>query len=58
VATLTFPIFERTAEVWIEKYAYSLVRKGNEVVSIDPPGVTYPLYQRQHYCKTSRACAR
>ena len=39
VAALTFPIFERTDKVWIEKQAYTLVRKGNDVVSIDPPGV-------------------
>jgi hypothetical protein len=49
VATLTFPIFERTDQVWIEKRAYKLVRKGNEVISIDPPGVYHPLYQRQRY---------
>jgi hypothetical protein len=49
VATLTFPISERTDKVWIEKREYTLVRKGNEVVSIDPPGVIHPFYQRQHY---------
>jgi hypothetical protein len=49
VAALTFPIFERTDKVWIEKQAYTLVRKGNDVVSIDPPGVYYPYYQRQRY---------
>jgi hypothetical protein len=49
VATLTFPIFERTNKIWVEKEAYTLVRKGNEVVSIDPPGVYYPFYQREHY---------
>jgi hypothetical protein len=49
VATLTFPISERTDQVWIEKRPYKLVRKGNDVVSIDPQGTYHPLYQRQHY---------
>ena len=49
VATLTFPIYERTDTVWIEKEKYTLVRKGNEVVVIDPPGRYAPLYQRDHY---------
>jgi hypothetical protein len=49
VVALTFPIHERTDKVWIEKQAYTLVRKGNDVVSIDPPGVYCPYYQRQHY---------
>ena len=49
LATISFPIFERTDKVWIEKREYTLVRKGNEVVSIDPPGVIHPLYQREYY---------
>ncbi len=49
VATMTFPIAERTNAVWIEKEGYALVRKGNEVVAIDPPGRLCPLYQRDHY---------
>jgi len=49
VVTLSFPIFERTDLMWIERQAYTLVRKGNEVVSIDPPGRYCPLFQRQHY---------
>jgi hypothetical protein len=49
VATLTFPIGERTDKVWIEKAQYTLVRKGNDVVFIDPPGKSCPLYQRDHY---------
>ena len=28
---------------------YTLVRKGNEVVKVDPPGRNYPLYRRAHY---------
>ena len=49
VVTMTFPIAERTDDVWIQKERYTLVRKGNEVVSIDPPGRYKPLYQRDHY---------
>ena len=49
VVILTFPIFKRTDHAHIEKQPYTLVRKGNEVISIDPPGRYYPLYQRQHY---------
>jgi hypothetical protein len=49
VATLTFPIAERTEEVWIEKARYTLIRKGHDVVHIDPPGRYCPLYQRAHY---------
>ena len=49
VATMTFPITERSDTVWIEKEDYTLVRKGNEVVAIDPPGRYCPLYQRDHY---------
>jgi hypothetical protein len=48
-ATLTFPIGERTDKVSIEKREYTLTRKGNEVVHIDPQGGPYPLYQRGHY---------
>ena len=47
--TLTFPISERTEEVWIEKRRYTVVLKGNEVVRIDPPGSVCPIYQRDHY---------
>lgn len=46
---LTFPISERTDNVWIEKRQYTILRKGNDVVSIDPPGIHYPLYQRNRY---------
>ena len=49
VATLTFPIAERTDVVHVEKETYTLTRKGNDVVSIDPPGRYCPLYQRSHY---------
>ena len=46
---LTFPIAERTDMVYVEKERYTLVRKENEVVSIDPPGKYCPLYQWAHY---------
>ena len=34
------------------------MRKGNEVVSIDPPGRYNPLYQREHYRSESPRSAR
>ena len=49
VEPLIFPIEERTDVVHIQKQRFTLVRKGNEVVSIDPAGRYCPLYQRQHY---------
>ena len=50
VVTLTFPIFERTDKVTIQGKDYTLIRKGNDVVHIDPPGEYCPLYQqRQRY---------
>ena len=53
IVTLSFPVAERTDTVVIEKDAYRLVRKGNEVVVIDPPGRYAPLYQRDHYRENS-----
>ncbi len=47
--TLTFPIFERTDKVNIQGVEYTLVRRGNDVVSISPKGKYYPFYQRSHY---------
>ena len=49
VAVLTFPISEREDVVSIERQRYLLVRKGNDVVAIDPPGTRSPIYQRAHY---------
>jgi len=46
---LIFPVRERTGTVIIEKHKYVLVRRGNDVVYIDPPGRNRPLYQRGHY---------
>ena len=31
---------------------YTLVIKGNTVVSVDPPGKFYPLYERKQYRAT------
>ena len=50
VVTMTFPIFERTDKVKILAKEYTLTRKGNDVVHIDPPGKSdCPLYQREKY---------
>jgi hypothetical protein len=49
LVTLTFPISERTVETTIGDVPYTLIIKGNDVVSIDPPGKWCPLYQRAHY---------
>ncbi|MBI2505044.1 MAG: glycoside hydrolase family 127 protein [Candidatus Latescibacteria bacterium] len=49
VVRLDFPIAERRDEAWIEKDRYTLIRRGNEVVLIQPQGVNCPLYQRDHY---------
>ena len=49
VVTLSFPISERAGVVNIEGQDYTLIRKGNDVVFIDPPGKNCPLYQRAHY---------
>jgi DUF1680 family protein len=46
---LSFPIVEQTNSVQIEKRVYAFVRKGNEVVSVEPPGKYFPTYQRLHY---------
>ncbi len=49
VAVVSFPIALRRETVHIQGSDYRLLRKGNEVVSIDPPGRHCPLYQRAHY---------
>lgn len=49
VVTMTFPISERTEKVNIEGFDYTLIIRGNDVVSIDPPGRYAPMYQRAHY---------
>ncbi len=49
VVTMTFPISERTDKVNIVGKDYTIIRKGNDVVHIDPPGKYNPYYQRDHY---------
>ncbi len=46
---LRFPISERTEKRTIEGFDYTFVVRGNDVVSVDPPGKYLPLYQRGHY---------
>ena len=46
---LRFPISERTEKRTIEGFDYAFVVRGNDVVSVDPPGKYLPLYQRGHY---------
>jgi len=49
LVTITFPIFERTVNTTIGNIPYTLIIKGNDVVSINPPGKWYPFYQREKY---------
>ncbi len=49
LVTLSFPISERTVEATIGDVPYTLIIRGNDVVSIDPPGRWHPFYQRAHY---------
>ena len=48
-ASLRFPIGERKDAIDIHGKTYTLIRKGNEVVSIFPRGRYNPFYQREHY---------
>ena len=48
-ATVQFPLPERSDTVTIEKENFRILRKGNDVVRIDPPGRWCPLYRRDHY---------
>lgn len=43
------PLFEVTHQIYVEKHPFTVVRRGNEVVWIDPPGHNRPLFQRGHY---------
>jgi len=54
-ASMTFPIAERTETLLIEEREYTAILKGNDIVSMDPPGEFCPLYQREQYrSNTSR----
>jgi hypothetical protein len=46
---IVFPISERTVQEKIVHKDYTLVIRGNTVISIDPPGKICPLYQREYY---------
>ena len=54
---LQFPIRERTDKISLQGSDYTIVRRGNDVVWIDPPGKYFPSYQRAHY-RTSRPLYR
>ncbi|MBI2843859.1 MAG: glycoside hydrolase family 127 protein [Armatimonadetes bacterium] len=49
LVTVTFPISERTETVPIGSGAYTLIIRGNEVVSMSPPGQYHPFYQKERY---------
>jgi hypothetical protein len=49
--TVSFPIYEWKTREKIGGKKYNLVLKGNTVVSVDPPGVNCPTYQRDKYRK-------
>lgn len=50
--TLQFPIKERTVRERIGPETYTLVIKGNTVISIDPPGEHGPLYADRSPCSS------
>jgi hypothetical protein len=45
----TFPIFESVVKESIQGTEYTFVVRGNDVVSVDPPGKYRPFYQRAKY---------
>ena len=49
LVAVSFPIAERRVDTTIGDLPYRLIVKGNDVVSIDPPGQWYPFYQRAKY---------
>ena len=46
---MTFPIGERTVREKLGDTVYTLVIKGNTVVSVDPPGKNGAIYARANY---------
>jgi hypothetical protein len=48
VLTLLCPIFEKWEGLLIEKHTYNVLRRGNDVVMIDPPGKICPLFNREY----------
>ena len=49
VVTMNFPISERTVTTSLGNVSYTLIIKGNDVISIDPPGQWHAFYHREHY---------
>jgi hypothetical protein len=49
-----FPIVERTTTVKIQGAEYTLIRRGNDIVSIAPAGKYCPLYQNRGHYRLSR----
>ncbi len=49
VVAMIFPISEREVKTSIGGVSYTLIIKGNDIVSINPPGQWHPFYQREHY---------
>jgi hypothetical protein len=50
---VTFPMKEQTVETVIGGRRFTLIRRGNEVVNIDPPGEYYPFYNWKETYRTS-----
>jgi hypothetical protein len=50
-----FPIEERAVTAVMSKKPYTLVVRGDTVVAVDPPGVTGPLYRREHFRQSEPA---
>ena len=50
---VSFPMEEQTVETVIGGRRFTLIRRGNEVVNIDPPGEYYPFY---NWKEKYRAC--
>ena len=55
---MSFPIAERREGITVEKAAYTVIRKGNEAVEIDPHGKYCPLCGRDHYLENSTRCRK
>ena len=49
IAAISFPITLQTEDINVQGSYYKIVRKGNDVLLIDPPGKYCPFYQRAHY---------
>ena len=47
--TLKCPINERTEKLHLAQRDFTVVVRGNDIVTIEPPGVHHPMFNRQHY---------